>query len=462
MRLAVLFFLLLGLSKTNAQVDSLFMSYGEFYSMVLENHPVVRQADLQVNFGEAALLQARGGFDPKIASTFDRKSIGGEDYFNHWVSQLKIPVWAGIDFKVEREQNTGERLNPELSNQQTFTGFSIPVGRGLLIENRRATLLDARIYQNITQAERQKMINKIVFSAAKDYWEWYLSFKALELQGQGLTLARDRFNLIKEQARVGEKAAIDSVEAKITLQTRQVDYENAKIAFKNQSLFLSNYLWDSAENPLEISDNIFPPPIPSYFLDENKLRFFLDQAATNHPEITKLNLKYQQIGVQERLARENFKPQLNLDFGYLDTPKYGFSDFPIANSNHKLGLDFSFPLLLRKERGKLQEVKIKQIENELQRRQLSREILNDVNASYNMAKNLEELIQIQQDAADLQVQLLEAERLKFSIGESSLFLINSRENKLLEILLKIEELKSKYEKAVAELIYSAGLSSING
>ncbi|SOE23625.1 Outer membrane protein TolC [Spirosomataceae bacterium TFI 002] len=448
--------------STNAQVaDTTLLSYIDFYTLLIKNHPVVKMAGLEVDYAQADLLMARGGFDPKLESNFDRKSIGGQDYYNHWISQLKVPIWAGIDFKVEREQNTGDRLNPELSALQTFTGFSVPVGKGLLMENRRSTLLQSKIYQNISVAEQRKMVNKIVFAGAKDYWEWYLKYQALKIQSEAYELAKNRFQFVKSQAQVGEKAPIDSVEAKITLQTREVDVQNALIDFRNSSLILSNYLWDQNDVPLEIPENFIPPSIPSFILNEEKLNLFVEQAKNNHPEITKLNFKYEQIQVQERLAKEAFKPQLDLSFGYLDTPKYSFGDYSLLNSNHKLGVDFSIPLFLRKERGKLQQVKIKQISNELERRQLSREILNDVYIAYNQAKNLENVISIQGEAAEMQQVLLDAEKMKFSIGESSLFLINSRENKLLEIKLKLEELKSKYEKAVASLVYAAGLDTIN-
>lgn len=463
-RKIILVLLILGASVFNssqAQEDSTLFSYQDFYNLVIENHPVVKMAGLQIDFAAADLMMARGGFDPKVVSDFDRKSIGGEDYFNHWVSQLKVPLWGGIDLKVEREQNTGARLNPELSNRQTFTGFSVPVGKGLLMEERRSTLMQSKIYQNISVAEQQKMVNKIVFSGAKDYWEWYLSYQTLLLNQEAFQLAADRFNLIKEQARVGEKAPIDSVEAKITLQTRKVNLANARVDFRNSGLMLSNYMWNKAEQPLLIPETFIPPPIPSYLLTSAKLEELIDLARNSHPEITKLILKNEQYEIQRRLARESFKPALDVDFGYLDTPKYNFSDYGLFNSNHKLGVNFSVPLFMRKERGKMQQVKIKILENQLDRRQLSREILNEVQMAYNEAKNLEAVIGIQEEAGQLQGRLLEAERLKFSIGESNLFLINSRENKLLDIRIKIQELKTKYEKAVASLVYAAGLSNLN-
>lgn len=56
-------------------------------------------------------------------------------------------------------------------------------------------------------------------------------------------------------------------------------------------------------------------------------------------------------------------------------------------------------------------------------------------------------------------QLLEAEKLKFDSGESSLFLLNTRETKWLESELKLAEYRTKFIKAVFELVYVKG--SIN-
>ena len=52
--------------------------------------------------------------------------------------------------------------------------------------------------------------------------------------------------------------------------------------------------------------------------------------------------------------------------------------------------------------------------------------------------------------------LVEAERLKFMNGESSLFLLNSRESKWLEAELKLAEYKLNFIKNFIELTYVNG------
>ena len=74
----------------------------------------------------------------------------------------------------------------------------------------------ARLGVNYAEAERQKLIASTIFYAAKNYWDWWFSYKQLQLIQEGYDLANTRFIATRERARVGEQAAIDSVEAKIT------------------------------------------------------------------------------------------------------------------------------------------------------------------------------------------------------------------------------------------------------
>ena len=52
--------------------------------------------------------------------------------------------------------------------------------------------------------------------------------------------------------------------------------------------------------------------------------------------------------------------------------------------------------------------------------------------------------------------LFDAEKLKFENGESSLFLVNSRENKIIEAQIKLLEAQVKYLQTYFYLIYLQG------
>ena len=438
--------------------------YEDFKNLVLKNHPTVKQANLFPRDAEAEIMQAKGAFDPKLTSYFDRKSFKGIDYYNRWDNILKIPTWPGVDFKLGYERNTGKYLLQEESSQLLVAGLSVPIGQGLIIDARRNTLKQARLGRNYAEAERQKLINSTIFYATKSYWDWWFSYQQLQLIQEGYDLADKRFIATRERARVGEQATIDSVEAKITLQDREVALQQAIIELQNYRLALSNYLWSTYETPLELPEGAAPPVAPIRKVDETTLLALINQAKLQHPEIQKLNVKMDQLQIEERFRKEMLKPVFNANFnfiadGFLSKPTSNFEN-SFSLNNHKLGFEFAMPLFLRKERGKLQQVRIKQQSTGLDLNLARREIMNDVYAAYNEVRNFEKQLKIQQDATQNQEILVRAEQRKFDIGESTLFLINTRESKLIEMRTKIELLKSKYEKALANLAYMAGLTEL--
>ena len=459
--LNVIFLTLISTISTIAQTT---FGYEDFKNLVLKNHPTVKQANLFPRDAEAEIMQAKGAFDPKLTSYFDRKAFKGVDYYNRWDNILKIPTWSGVDFKLGYERNTGKYLLPEESPELIVVGLIVPIGQGLVIDARRNTLKQARLGRNYAEAERQKLINSTVYYAAKSYWDWWFSYQQLQLIREGYDLADRRFIATRERARVGEQATIDSVEAKITLQDREVSLQQAVIDLQNNRLALSNYLWSANEMPLELPEDAAPPLAGIRSIDETILLALINQAKLQHPEIQKLNVKIDQLFIEERFRKEMLKPIFNANFNFIAD---GFVNKPIYDNknsfsldNHKLGFEFAMPLFLRKERGKLQQIRIKQQSTGFELNLTRREIMNDVYAAYNDVRNYEKQLKIQEDATKNQAILVRAEQRKFDIGESTLFLINTRESKLIEMKTKVESLKSKYEKALANLAYMAGLTEL--
>jgi outer membrane protein TolC len=128
--------------------------------------------------------------------------------------------------------------------------------------------------------------------------------------------------------------------------------------------------------------------------------------------------------------------------------------------NHKLGVDFAFPLFLRAERGKLQYARIQVQETTLERQQSQRTIVTQVNSVYNTLRAYDQQLTLQAQTVANQRKLLQSELQKFELGESTIFLINARESKLIDLRIKQESLRASYEKARAELYYYAGTRSV--
>ena len=436
--------------------------------LVFANHPIVKQAALLSDKARSQVLQARGGFDPKLAADFDRKQFGGTDYYNNWGNELKIPLWpGGIDLKASYDRYVGTYVNPESrtsGNGLAGIGLSVPIGQGLLIDARRSTLRQARVLQSAAEADRVKQINEVWLQAAKDYWNWYYTFQQAALIREGVALADRRFRGTARRAQIGDQAPIDSVEAQITLQDRQVQAEQLRVDLQNARLILSNHLWTPTGQPAELPAYAIPQVPALDSVSRAELARLVDFAAAQHPTLRKLEAKISQLGIEERYRREMLKPKLNVSGVLLSQGNFYQSEVPapynFGRDNYKVGVDFSFPLFLRAERGKLQYTRIQVKETVLERQQSQRTIVTQVNTVFNSLRAYDRQLVLQAQTIANQRLLLQAELQKFELGESTIFLINSRETKLIDLRIKQESLRASYEKSRAELYYYAGTQSL--
>ncbi|MBL7872798.1 MAG: TolC family protein [Cyclobacteriaceae bacterium] len=446
-------------------------SIENLYASMLEYHPVVKQTRLLSEMAKQEVRLARGAFDPKLESRLNLKEFDNKEYYNKWIASFTVPIWFPIDPKIGIERNSGVYLDDENSfpagdnNKQLFTGISLPLGRGLFTDERRAAVQQANLFTQLAQAEQIKLINKILLEAAKDYWQWYYAYYNYRLMNLNTAIAQEIFNRVKLNAEFGEASAMDTIQAKITYQQRLVEQQEAYLEFVNTGLKISTYLWDESLNPLQLSGNVAPVLVQTdgELLALTTLEELTQQARENHPELTKLSVKLNQLEVDRKLATEYLKPKLDLSYNFLNQPiqpSGEFQSFTFLN-DYKFGLDFAMPILIRKERSKLAQTKIKIRETEYARTQSEREIINQVNMIHNQLVNTNGIL-IQQNSVALNYQrLLNAELINLENGESDLFKINVQQEKLIQSQSKLLKLKAEYEKMKATIYWAAGVRNLN-
>lgn len=443
--------------------DSIRFDIDVYFGMILKNHPIIKQAKLLDDLAQREVQQARGeGFDPKIQSNYDVKTFSEKRYFEYWQNQLKLPTWFGAEFKLGYDKTGGTLINPDRTmptNGMTYFGVSVPIGQGLFMDQRRANLRIAQNLREMNKAERNKVVIKILYEASKSYWEWYARYFRYQKLEEGYQLAMNRYKFVKSRIQYGEEAGIDSTEAVILLQNRFVVYKTAEMEFQNSFIDLNLHIWDDNEQGFELNQNLRPTAYKNAVdIERISINQFIEKAKINHPEILKINAKLKQLAIERRLANENLKPTLNLNYNFLT---YGLNmpingDVNFLKNNYKAGFDFVFPVFLRKERAKQQLNKIKINQTEFELSFLNRSILNEINKFYNELTNIQGLLLVQEKLVKDYVVLRDGEYEKFYNGESSLFLVNTRESNLIESQIKLVEMQSKYEKAKAGLYWSSG------
>ncbi|MFD2825457.1 TolC family protein [Leeuwenhoekiella polynyae] len=452
----VLLLFLTGCFSLFAQEDELqILSFKEYMSLVKQNHPVAKQAQLIGETGEAKLLKARGGFDPKVEVDFDQKVFKETEYYNLLNATFKIPTWYGIDLKAQFEQNDGYYLNPQKTvpeNGLYTAGISASLGQGLWINERMATLKQAKLYREQTKADLDIAVNTILYDASVAYFEWLQAYKKVRLYERFLENTIIRFKGIKTSALAGDIPLIDTTEAKISVQSRELSLKEVQLEFIQKKLELSNFLWVGNNIPVELQPGVFPQRDLDFVIDETLNITGFDLAnfeVEEHPKMRSLSYKVQGLEIDKQFKGNKLLPVIDVNYNFITSEPDDLNTF--YTQNYKAGLRFKMPLFLRKERGdlKLAQLKLRDTEYELTntRLQLKNKILA-VNTELNTLEEQNDLVSelvINYDA------MLTAEERKYQVGESSIFLINSRELKLIDSQLKQIEITNKFYKAKAKL-----------
>jgi outer membrane protein TolC len=461
MRYSILFLLLfsLNLQAQNTVSETTLpqkmeFTFNEYLGYVKKFHPLVKTANLEINKAQATLMAARGAFDPKIEVDFDKKQFKDTEYYSILNSSFKIPTWYGIEIKAGFDQNEGYYLNPENTVPNpglTSLGISVPLGQGLFINQRMADLRKAKMQIQLGQAERKLQAIAVLYDASVAYFNWKKNYEEFEMYSQYNTNAETRYKAVQSLIKEGDKRAIDSVEAGISFRSRQLSLENSRLKLLKAKLELSNFLWLDNLIPMELSENLFPELKIEITIQETlKTNDLLADTFSieNHPKISALETKIDMLEVDRKLKANALLPKIDLSYSYLSEPQYIDS---YKFENYKVGINFSYPIFLRKERGglKLAQYKIQETTNSLnlERLQLSnkikaqKEVITSLNKQRLMASNL----------VNNYITMLQSEERLFTFGESSLFLINSRESSLITAQLNAIGLRNEFFISNSEL-----------
>lgn len=438
------------------------LTYEDFRAIVRQHHPMAVQAELVTKTGDATVQQARGGFDPKIGADIGQKYFKGDQYYSLIDAGLKVPTWFGIEVNAGYEQNGGVYLNPENNTSGgglAYAGISLPVGRGLFIDERRAELRKAQIYQKSTRVEQRLMMNELLYEAGKAYWDWFKAYQVLQVYQEAILLAEFRFNSVKQQAESGDKPDIDTLEAGIQLQNRQLALQQAQLEFQNATAMLAVFLWQNGQIPLELKESTVP--VGKEFVQTRTMESLMldkmDSLVAYHPYLQQYRFKIDQLKIDRRMKIENLKPQLDLKYNALNQVVGNNPFAELSINNYNWGLQFSMPIPLRKERGALRLAKYKIQDAELGLVDQQARIGYKIASSINEWNTTREQTDISQKTADDYRGLLEGERDKFDAGESSLFMVNRRELGYISAQIKYLETLTKNRKAVLATEYSLGI-----
>lgn len=451
---------LLGCVRSYASEETQRLSLTLVLQSIDRHYPQVKIACLEVTKASGAFINAKGKFDPLLEASTRSQPAGG--YINNYGdTQVTIPtLHNGV--KLFAGYRNGEGNWPiyyqnYLTNSggEYRAGLSLPLLRDRLIDKERTGLLSSAQLILMKEQDAEAVKIKIYQEAIKAYWQWVEAGLQLKTFRQLLQLAKKRQYAIEQQANQGGLPRLAISENLQQIVQREQLLNQGQMIFEQAGINLSLYLRDSKGNPLTPAERSLP------FLSK-KLTFIKEAPVSlyEHPGLKKLTHYANMMKLKRNQARNELLPQL--DATAYTFKQTGTGGYPLMIPQAAMiGLSFKFPLLQRQAKGNLiqAEAKLRQIlvEKKFLHEQLNNEFLNML---IGISRSKQQMRLLQKELS-LAQKVQQGETKKFYQGDSTLFLVNQREQTTTQVQLNALHAQVQLEELKARTLFFASTQKIN-
>ncbi|MDX6695066.1 MAG: outer membrane protein [Blastocatellia bacterium] len=341
--------------------DQRTLALREALEMALANNKEIEVARQNVRIAEFDLLGTRGAYDPRFSSLsyYERTKTPSSSFLsggsNGAVTQSDYtgtarlegltPKFGGgyrVDFSAIRltTDNAFAALNPQYPTALTFN-YTQPLLRGFRFDANRRAIEVAKKNLSLTDAQFRQRTIETITQVQRAYWDLVYSLRNLQIQRDAVRDARAQLEHNRRLVEEGVLAPIDVVAADAqvsgfeqSVYSALEDVTRAENNLKN--LIAENRqssLWSVSLIPTDAVD-LEPPAV--------KLDDALNDALQNRPELQQSNVAREINALDQRLFREQTRPQVDLIGSYgvvgLAGPlsQTASGSNPLANSNADL------------------------------------------------------------------------------------------------------------------------------
>ena len=420
----------------------------------LTEHPLAQIAALTEARGPVQQQAAQGAYDPRLKGDYERKSYLGKEYFEYgqagveWQSPLGLRLGAGYYLPDE-----GIFINPERNVPaagQAYLTAKLPLLQGLLTDEARIGVQRAEVAADRARQQARVLRNELRYDVTLRYTEWAYAYRVLTVAQTTEALVAQRLENTIGLVANGDKPGVDTLESRVALINQRLTVAQAEVDLTLARRELEALYWPLAERPAAIpADLLLTLPALTDTLGWQGL----------HPELRELAFTITDLELERRLAREKEKPKLDVSYSLLGDgldfgPEYPGSETPgVLSRAYKIGATMSYPIGNRAARAKTELTELKVRETTAKLRDKRQQLYQKAESYWEAARTLAvQLAEVEELVRRTQL-LLDAERTLFELGESTQFLLNSREQSLQKARLTRAKLRFSYQKAVVTYRY---------
>lgn len=506
------------------------ISIREAIEMALANNKDIEVARQNVRIAEFDLLGARGAYDPRLSSlsyyeraktpatSFLSGASGGAVTQSDWTGTFRLeglaPRYGGgyrIDFSSIRlvTNNQFTALNPSYPTALTFN-YTQPLWRGLRFDQSRRQIEVAKKNLSLTDAQFRQRAIETITTVQRAYWDLVFALRNLQIQRDAVRDARTQLEHNRRLVREGILAPIDVVAAEAQVSGFEQSVYTALEDVARVENSLKNLIAENRQSPLWNVSLIPTDPVdlnaPPVALPQA-----IEMALQNRPELKQADVARAINEIDQRLYRDQTKPQVDLigsygvvgNAGALNITDTAGNPLTSANAelrerinllslingvpplpelpplaipdnlvggygqslgnlaanrynNLRLGVQLNLPLRNRTAEANLGRSLVEGQRIDTQRQQLEQLIQVDVRNAIQVLRTAESRLRAAASAREASEQQYTSEQRKFDAGQSTLFLVLERQTSLTNARGNELRAQTDLNKAIAELQRATG------
>jgi len=228
--------------------------------------------------------------------------------------------WNGVSLNVSFDNsrqtttNAFTALNPYYSTRLT-AAISAPLWRGRAIDRERAEIRIRSKAVEQSRADFETRVVEVVTVVQSAYWDLAASIEDARVAEMGVRLAREQLERTRRAIDAGTLAPVETAASEAELQRRVDTYVSSVGAVTVAENALKNLVSPSREDSIW-NKRLIPVDTRALEVPETDVTAGMASALKRRPELRSIDLQKAQAGVQRKLASDATRPTVSLTGAY--------------------------------------------------------------------------------------------------------------------------------------------------
>ena len=311
-----------------------------------------------------------------------------------------------------------------------------------LIEYRRTVLAQA-----ITEARAEIVARGLSATVVQSYYALVVAQRRSINARQSLEEAQRFLDITEKLEKGGEVARSDVVKARILLQQRQRDVQEAQLAIEKAKISLSVLIFPDLNLAFAVIDDLnTPEPLGAF----DEIRAL---ASEKSPELraAQLSLKQESLGRTE--ARGGYLPTFSFDYWYgINANQFATHSGDRQNLGYSAQASLVFPLWnWGATRSRIRQAELRESQARLELTLTQKQLLSELSSFYAEARSALGQLDSLRNSLDLASESLRLTLLRYQAGEVSVLEVVDAQGNLTQARNAYDDGLSRYRVALANL-----------